>query len=223
MKRFFLSFLIGSVSFLGFSQNANTLFITSNETGLPLKNVNVCSNQNDTILVSDTLGIVNFEAFREGDTLYIKKFGYYPQIATTTQNEIILKRNTEIYSHDLKLLDLKFENGLSCIQLQINGEAYWFKQKYDLLYLGNGVELENTQAYVEIFQNHDIIKTVSVTTEYCLWKIRGENYANWIMAIYYNPTVKKKKSKTIPSTHWYSEKEMNKNLKILRLVNGCLD
>jgi hypothetical protein len=62
-----------------------------------------------------------------------------------------------------------------------------------------------------------------VTSEYCLWKIRGENYANWITAIYYDPAIKKKKSKYSPGTSWYSKRQMRKDTKILKLESGCLD
>ena len=177
----------------------------------------------DTTLVSDTAGIVDLSDFSDTDIVIVKKFGYKQQVLTENQRNIFLKKDKMAYSHNLKLLDLEHKEGFSFIKLSINDEVYWFKQKIGPLSLGNGVEIESYQDYTNIFQNHKIIKTVSVTTELCLWRIRGENYANWITAIYYEPQIKKKKTKYIPSTMWYSKRKMRKDMKIMKLTSGCLD
>ena len=139
------------------------------------------------------------------------------------QRLVFLQKDQSAYSHNLKLLDLKHKEGFSFIKLSINGEIYWFKQKIGPLHLGNGIEIESYQDYANIFQNHKIIKTVSVTTELCLWRIRGENSANSITAVYYEPQVKKKKTKYVPNTMWYSKRKMRKDVKIIKLASGCLD
>lgn len=120
-------------------------------------------------------------------------------------------------------MDLKFKDGFSFIELKINGDNYWFKQKSGPLFLGNGRELETGQDYSEIFDNHVVIKTVAVVSEYCLWKIRGENSANWITVIYYDPLIKKKRTNYIPGVSWYSKRKMKRDTKILKLQSGCLD
>jgi hypothetical protein len=145
------------------------------------------------------------------------------QIITDYQRQIRLDKDTLIYSHELKLLDLQHKDGFSFIKLSISGEVYWFKQKIGPLFLGNGRELETGLEYGDIFRNHKIIKTVSVSSEYCLWKIRGENSANWITAIYYDPMIKKIKSNYSPGTVWYSKRKMRNDTNILKLENGCLD
>jgi hypothetical protein len=205
------------------AQTSDFLTVKHSDSEIGIKNVNVIIPRLDTTLVTDTSGIVDLSGFQNFDTLIIKKFGYKKQIVTDSQREIRLEKDTLIFSHDLKLLDLKHKDGFSFIKLSINGEIYWFKQKIGPLFLGNGRELEIGQEYGEIFRNHKIIKTVSVTSEYCLWKIRGENYANWITAIYYDPAIKKKKSKYSPGTSWYSKRQMRKDTKILKLESGCLD
>ncbi len=211
MKQFFLNILMISLSFYGFSQDENSLLIL-NEAGLPVKNVNISSRQCDTILVSDTLGIVDLSIINYCDTLHIRKFGYYSQIMTTKQNKVILKKDTEVYSHKIKILDLKFEKG-SRILLEIEGENYWFRSEYGVL-LGNGKELENFQEYFEIFQSHNIIKAITAKSEYCLWGIIGENQATSVFVIYYDP--KEKIKKRNPLTLWFSKRK-------IKLEGGCLN
>jgi len=223
MKKIFFSFFYFIVGVTVYAQTADLLIIKDSISNLGIKNVNVLLPKNDTILVSDTEGVVDLSNFSDIDTLIIKKFGYKPQVLTENQRNIFLKKDKTAYSHNLKLLDLKHKGGYSLIKLSINGETYWFQQKVGMLNLGNGIEIETYQDYANIFQNHKIIKTVSVTTELCLWGIRGENYANWIMAIYYKPQIKKKNPKRIPRTVWYSKREARNDAKILKLRSGCLD
>lgn len=202
------------------AQTTDFLTVKQADSDIGIKNVNIIIPRLDTTLVTDTTGIADLSGFQDLDTLIVKKFGYEKQIVTENQRMIRLAKDTLTYSHDLKLLDLKHKDGLSFLKLSINGEHYWFNGP---LYLGNGREIETGQDYIDIFCNHKIIKTVSVTSEYCLWKIRGENYANWITAIYYDPTIKKRKSKYSPSMSWYSKRKMRKDTKILKLESGCLD
>lgn len=205
------------------AQTSSMLTIKHADSELGIKNVNVIISGLDTTLVTDTIGIIDLSGFQNLDTLIIKKFGYKKQIITDSPTLIRLEKDSSIFSHDLKLLDLKHKDGFSFIKLSINGEIYWFKQKIGSLFLGNGRELETGQEYVEIFRNYKIIKTVSVPTEMCLFGIRGENYANWITAIYYDPVIKKKKSNYSPGTSWLSKRQMKKDTKILKLERGCLD
>jgi hypothetical protein len=205
------------------AQTSDFLTVKHTDSEIGIKNVNILIPRFDTTLVSDTSGIVDLSRFQDIDTLIIKKFGYKEQIVTDSQREIRLAKDTMIFSHDLKLLDLKHRDGFSFIKLSINGDIYWFKQKIGPLFLGNGRELETGQEYGEIFRNHKIIKTVSVTTELCLFGIRGENYANWITAIYYDPAIKKKKSNYSPGTSWFSKRQMRMDTKIMKLESGCLD
>ena len=205
------------------AQTSRVLTIKHADSDMGIKNVNVIISGLDTTLVTDTTGIIDLSGFQSFDTLIIKKFGYKKQIVTDSQKEIRLEKDSTLFSHDLKLLDLKHKDGFSFIKLSINGEVYLFKQKIGPLFLGNGRELETGQEYGEIFRNYKIIKTVSVTTELCLLGIRGENYANWIMAVYYDPVTKKKKSNYSPGTSWFSKRQMRKDTKILKLENGCLD
>ncbi|MCC5931538.1 MAG: hypothetical protein JJU28_19990 [Cyclobacteriaceae bacterium] len=205
------------------AQISDYLIVKHAESEIGIKNVNVVIPKLDTTLVSDTSGIVDLSRFQDIDKLIIKKFGYIEQIVTDNKREIRLAKDTKIFSHDLKLLDLKHKDGLSFIKLSINGESYWFKLKNRQLFLGNGIELETENDYKEIFRNHKIIKTVSVASEFCLFGIRGENAGNWITAIYFEPTIMKKKSDYSPGTSWYSKRKMRKDIKILKLENGCLD
>jgi len=223
MKKTTLTILILLNVCLIKAQTLDFLTVKHTDSEIGIKNINVIIPKLDTTLVTDTSGIVDLSRFKDYDTLIIKKFGYKKQIVTDSRREIRLEKDTSIFSHDLKLLDLQHKDGFSFIQLSINGEIYWFKQKVGPLFLGNGRELETGQEYVEIFRNHKIIKTVSVTSELCLWKIRGENSANWITAIYYNPAFMKKKSNYSPGTSWYSKRQMRKDTKILKLESGCLD
>ncbi len=207
------------------AQTLDILTVKHTDSEIGIKNVNVIIPRLDTTLVSDTSGIVDLYRFQNFDTLIIKKFGYKEQIVTDNQREIRLAKDTMIFSHDLKLLDLQHKDGFSFIKLSISGEIYWFKQKGSSLYLGNGLEIENSTDYMEIFKNHDIIKTVNVDAFNCLSEVKiiGENYANYITAIYFNPEIKKKASKRIPSMTWYSKQKMRRDLKSLKLENGCLD
>jgi hypothetical protein len=205
------------------AQISDFLTVKHIDSEIGIKNVNVVIPRLDTTLVSDTSGIVDLSRFQNFDTLIIKKFGYKEQIITDSQREIRLEKDTMIFSHDLKLLDLKHKDGFSFIKLNINGEIYWFKQKIGPLFLGNGRELESGNDYGEIFRNHKIIKTISVASEFCLWRIRGENSGNWITAIYYDPAIKKNKSDYSPGISWYSKRQMRKDTKILKLESGCLD
>jgi hypothetical protein len=223
MKKTLLIILILLTGNLINAQTTDILTIRHFGSDLGVKNVNIVITKLDTTIVTDTLGIVDLSGLSCIDTLIVKKFGYENQVLTKSQRQIFLKRDSLAYSHDLKLLDLKHKDGFSYIKLSINGDVYWFKQKIGPLLLGNGRELESGQEYEEIFRNHKIIKTVSVTTEYCLWRIRGENYANWITAIYYDPAIEKKKSDYSPGMSWYSRRQMKKDTKILKLENGCLD
>ena len=223
MQKTILTILILTTSALTKAQTSEYLTVMHNVSDKGIKNVNVVIPRLDTTLVTDTTGIADLRGFQDLDTLIVKKFGYEKQIVTGNQRLIWLAKDTLTYSHDLKLLDLKHKDGLSFLKLSINGETYWFKQKVGPLFLGNGRELETGQEYGEIFRNHKIIKTVSVASEYCLWRIRGENYANGIMAIYYEPTIKKKQSNYSPGISWYSKRKMRKDIKTLKLVNGCLE
>jgi hypothetical protein len=205
------------------AQSADLLIIKDSISDRGIKNVNVLLPRQDTILVSDTAGIIDLSEFFDIDTLIIRKFGYEQQVLLGNQRLVSLQKDKSAYSHNLKLLDLKHKDGFSFIKLSINDEIYWFKQKSGPLHLGNGVEIETYQDYADIFQNYKIIKTVHVTTELCLWGIRGENYANWITAIYYDPQIKKKKTKKVPNTVWYSKREMRRDVKQMKLTNGCLE
>ena len=178
----------------------NMLTVKYINSDLGIKNVNIVIPQLDTILITDAAGIVNLHGLSGMDTLIIKKFGYEKQVVIDNRRHIFLKRDTLVYSHNLKLLDLKHGDGCSYIKLSINGDIYWFKQIIGSLFLGNGREIETGQEYEDIFRNHKIIKTISVASEYCLWRIRGENSAYWITAIYYEPVNKKKISNYIPYT-----------------------
>jgi len=223
MQKSILTILILLTVSLINAQTSGLLTIKHTDSDIGIKNVNVIIPQLDTTLITDTAGVVNLSEFQNLDTLIIKKFGFEKQIVTDYNEKILFERDTTLFSHDLELLDLKHKNGLSFLKLSINGEIYWFKQKVGPLLLGNGRELESGQEYGEIFRNHKIIKTVSVASEYCLWRIRGENYANGILAIYYDPKIKKKKSNYSPGTLWYSKRKMRKDTKVLKLENGCLD
>lgn len=223
MQKTILTILILLTVSLIKAQTSNFLTVKHSDSDIGIKNVNVIIPRLDTTLVTDTSGIVVLTGFQNFDTLIIKKFGYKKQIVTNQQSEIHLEKDTITFSHELKLLDLKHKDGFSLIELSINGENYWFKQNVGPLFLGNGKELETGEEYGEIFRNHKIIKTVSVTTELCLFGIRGENYANWITAIYYDPATKKKKSNYSPGTSWFSKRQMRKDTKIMKLQGGCLD
>lgn len=207
------------------AQTSDLLTIKHFDSDNGIKNVNVIIPSHDTTLVTDTAGMADLSEFQKLDTLIIKKFGYKNQIVTDCNGQIQLERDSTLFSHDLKLLDLKHKDGFSFIQLSINGENYWFKQKGGSLYLGNGLEIENSTDYVDIFKNHEIIKTINVDAFNCLSTISiiGENYANYITAIYYNPEIKKKASIRIPSMTWYSKRKMRRDLKSLKLEKGCLD
>ena len=206
-----------------YAQTADMLVIKDSISDRGIKNVNVLLPKYDTTLVSDTAGIVDLSEFSDIDSLIVRKFGYEQQILLENQRLVFLQKDKSAYSHNLKLLDLKHKDGHSFIKLNINGEPYWFKQTAGMLNLGNGIEIESYEDYANIFQNHRIIKTVSVTTELCLFGLRGENYANWIMAIYYEPQIKKKKTKYVPNTVWWSKRKAKKDVKILKLRGGCLD
>jgi hypothetical protein len=223
MQKTILTILILLNVILIKAQTSNLLIIKHADSNMGIKNVNVIIPRLDTTLVTDTAGIIDLREFRNFDTLIIKKFGYKKQIVTDSKKEIRLEKDTVVFSHDLKLLDLKHKDGFSYIKLSINGESFWFRQNVGPLFLGNGIELETGNDYGEIFRNHKIIKTVSVTSEFCLWRIHGENSANWITAIYYDPTIKKKKSNYSPGTSWYSKRQMKKDTKIMKLEGGCLD
>ena len=220
MQKTILTILILLTVSLINAQTTGFLTIKHTDSDIGIKNVNVIIPRLDTTLLTDTAGIVDLREFQNLDTLIIKKFGYKILILTEYNEPILLEKDTTLFSHDLKLLDLKHKDGLSYIKLSINGEIYWFNGP---VFLGNGRELETGQDYVEIFRNHKIIKTVSVTTEYCLWRIRVENYANWITAIYYEPAIKKRESKYSPNMSWYSKRKARKDIKILKLENGCLE
>ena len=225
MKITILTILISLTVSLIKAQTSDFLTVKHTDSEIGIKNVNIIIPRLDTTLVTDTSGIVDLNGFQGLDTLIIKKFGYKKQIVTDSQREIRLEKDTMIFSHDLKLLDLEHKDGFSFIKLSLSGEIYWFKQKGSSLYLGNGLEIENSTDYMEIFKNHDIIKTVNVDAFNCLSEVKiiGENYANYITAIYYNPEIKKKASKRIPSMTWYSKRKMRRDLKSLKLENGCLD
>jgi hypothetical protein len=223
MRKYFLTIMILLTVSLIKAQTSDFLTIMHIDSNKGIKNVNIIIPKLDTTLVTDTAGVVDLSGLLNIDTLIIKKFGYEKQIVTDNQRQIRIEKDTLIYSHDLKLLDLQHKDGFSFIKLRINGEIYWFKQKVGPLFLGNGRELETDQEYGEIFRNHKINKTVSVTSEYCLWRIRGESSANWITAIYYDPAIKKTKSNYTPGTSWYSKRLMRKDTNILKLEGGCLD
>ncbi len=207
------------------SQTLDVLTVKHIDSDKRIKNVNIIIPQLDTVLVTDTAGVVNLSGIQKIDTFIVKKFGYKKQIVTNNQGLIQLEKDTLRYSHNLKLLDLKHKDGFSFVELSINGEIFWFKQKGGSLYLGNGIEIETSNDYENIFKNHEIIKTVHIDAFNCLNEIniRGENYANFINVIYYKPEIKKKASKRIPSMSWYSKRKMRRDLKILKLENGCLN
>ena len=205
------------------AQSLNLLVIKDSISDRGIKNVNVLLPRQDTTLISDTDGIIDLSDFSDIDTMIIRKFGYKQQVLLGNQRLVFLQKDKSVYSHNLKLLDLTHKEGHSFIKLSINGEIYWFKQKIGPLRLGNGVEIETYQDYADIFQKHEIIKTIFVQSERCLFGIIGENYANFISAVYYNPQIKKTKTKYVPNTMWYSKRKMRKDLKILKLTGGCLD
>jgi hypothetical protein len=223
LRKQFLTIIFLLTVKLIFAQTSGIFTIRHINSDLGIKNVNIIIPKLDTTLVTDTAGIADLTEFQDLDTLIIKKFGYKSKIMTDKQSLIRLEKDTMIYSHDLKLLDLQYKDGFSYIKLRINGEFYWFKQKVGPLFLGNGRELETTKEYREIFSNHKIIKTVSVNSEYCLLGIRGESSSNWITAIYYEPAIKKRKSNYSPGTSWYSKRQMRKDTKMMKLEGGCLD
>ena len=206
-----------------YGQNDDQLIIKSYSSGKPVKNVNVIIPLKDTVLISDTSGVVNLSAFAKYDTLIVKKFGYKTMTIDRNTRQIDLKLDSNIYSHDLKLLDLKYNDGYTFIKLKINGNDFWFRQKSGPLILANGREIETIQDYENLFKYHKILKTVSVASERCLFHIIGENSGNWIMAIYYNPQVKRHITNYYPNIIWYSKRHAKKDGRILKLTSGCLD
>ena len=222
MKKFISLILLVTTANLLYVQAQNTLTIRQIGSNKGIKNVNIWIPKLDTILITDTAGVIDISGISDNDTLIIKKFGYEKQVIISNQKTVLLRKDYVTYSHNIKLLDLTHKDGVSFIKLSINGDVYWFKQKVGPLFLGNGRELENGQEYTEIFRNHKIIKTVSVACEYCLWRIRSENPANWITTIYYDPNNKKRKTKYIPGTSWHTKREMRKDTRILNLETDCL-
>jgi hypothetical protein len=109
-------------------QTNGQLIIKSSYTKRPLKNVNILIPSYDTVLVTDTSGIVNISESCKYDSLVIKKFGYIPAIIDKNTKQIVLIKDSTIYSNNLKLLDLKFKDGYSFIKLRINDAEFWFKQ-----------------------------------------------------------------------------------------------
>ena len=208
---------------LVYGQNDDQLIIKSYASGRPIKNVNVIIPLKDTVLISDTSGVVNLSGLPKYDTLIVKKFGYNTTTINKNTRLIDLKLDSNIYSHDLKLVDLKHKEGYSFIKLRINGDDFWYKQKSGPLILGNGKEIETIQDYKNLFKYHKILKTVSVASERCLFHIIGENSGNWIMAIYYNPQVKRHMTNYYPNIIWYSKRHAKKDGRILKLTSGCLD
>jgi len=193
--------------------------ITDSNKGI--KNVNIIIPNHDTLLITDTAGIADLTGLLNIDTLIIKKFGYKKQIITDKQRHIHLEKDTAVYSHDLKLLDLKYQNKFSLIKFSISGEVYWFKQN-DMLNLGNGREID-IQDWNEIVYNHKIIRTVFVCAECCLNGIIGENSANRIYAIYYSPSPRNKKIFHFQNRHYLTINQMNRFRKTLKLESGCLN
>lgn len=222
MKIFIFIILLFTTANLLYTQAQNTLTIRQIDSNKGIKNVNIWIPKLDTTLITDTAGVIDISGISDSDTLMIKKFGYEKQVIICNQKTVLLRKDSVIYSHNLRLLDLTHKDGISFIKLTINGDVYWFKQKVGPLFLGNGRELESGQEYAEVFRNHRIIKTVSVACDYCLSSIRGENPANWITAIYYDPTNKKRKTKYYPGTSWYKKREMRKDTRILNLKSDCL-
>ncbi len=205
-----------------FAQKSDIITIKHIDSESGIKNVNIFIPKLDTILITNAEGIVDLSGLYGIDTLIVRKFGYKQQIITNSQRQVFLRKNSLAYSHNLKVLDLKFIDGSSIIELSINGEIYQFKQNSGPLYLLNGRELEDGKEYEEVFKNHKIIKTVSIASEYCLFGYIGRNEAPHITAIYYNPMIKKKKSTYIPLTSWSTKRKMKKDSKILKLENNCL-
>ena len=222
MRKMVLNFFCFFAGITVSAQSLDLLVIKGSIADRGIKNVNVLLSKYDTTLISNTEGIIDLSEFSDIDTLIVRKFGYEQQVLLGNQRLVFLQKDKSAYSHNLKLLDLKHKEGHSFLKLSINGEIYWFKQKIGPLRLGNGVEIETYQDYAGIFQKHEIIKTISVQSERCLFGIIGENNANFILAVHYNPQIKKKNTKYVPSTMWYSKRKMRKDLKILKLTDGCL-
>lgn len=197
------------IPIFSFAQINNKVKVLSQKTGLPLKNVNITVPNIDSIFITDKNGIAEIPVCKGQDSLIFRKFGYHSIVSTINTSTIILDRDTSAFSHNLNLIDLKHKNGFSFILLNIDKEPFWFKQKIGPLRIGNGIELEKGEDYYDIFSYHDIIKTISVQSERCLYGFIGENYANTIIAIYFNPKKNKgKKKKNVPSTMWYNKKQM---------------
>jgi len=211
------------LGYYAYGQSSDYLIIHSFDSGRPIKNANVISNSHDTVLISDTSGLVILKDLHNYDSLIIKKFGYLTETIKKNTKEVVLKVDSNAYSHNLKLLNLKHKDGYSFIELRINSEDFWFKQKIGPLILGNGREIDNLLDYKNIFKYHEILKTVSVAAEGCLDHIIGENSANWIMAIYYNPKIINHKTDKYPNIAWYSKHSARKDVRKLRLTSGCLD
>jgi hypothetical protein len=224
MQKIVLTVLFLITANLTIAQSSDFLIVKHCSSDRGIKNVNVYIPRIDTTLVTDTAGIIDLSKVHSSDTMIVKKFGYKSKVRVDNQREIRLEEDSMIYSHNLELLDLVHHDGYSFIKISINGGNFWFKQRAGSLYLANGLEIETSEQYVEIFKNHEIIKTVQVDAFNCLSdiKIIGENYANYITAIYYRPEVKKRTSKRIPSMHWYSKREMRRDIRNLKLEYGCL-
>lgn len=221
MEKLFIFLLL--IPLFGYAQINRDIKVVSKKTGLPLRNVNILVPNIDSTFITNEDGIANIVIETESDILVFKKFGYQNTISIINTVEITLTRDTSIYSHNLKLVDLKHRDGYSYILINIDEQPFWFKQKIGPLRIANGVELETGQDFFNIFSHHDILKTISVQSERCLYGFIGENYANAIMAIYFNPQKNKKSKKYIPSTTWYNKKRIDKDLKTMKLQGGCLD
>jgi hypothetical protein len=196
-----------------------TLVIESKLTGLPIRNVNITPNNKDTVYITNEDGIAKIEKSKNCDSLVVKKFGYLTQTITSRQKNIKLIKDTNAYSHSIKLQYFTFFGQYhSCLlNLRINQENYWF---WGPIELGNGVEIESDNDYYKIFQFHDIIKTIHTQAEYCLIGIRGENQTTSIFAIFYKPEKNNIKENVIPSLDWWNHPE---DYWLFKFTDDCND
>ena len=205
------------------AQGNKVLQIKNADTDRGIKNVNVFIPRLDTTLLTDASGLVEWTDYLPADTLIIKKFGFKPQVVSNNPSEIVLQRDTEAFSHRLKLLNLKHTEEHTLIQLSINGEPYWFKQFIAPLFLENGYEFEPGEDAASSAANFKIIKTVVAEVGYCLYGIHEDNPAGLVYATYYDPKVRVKQADPDTEKEFITEKEFVKSSKRWKTQTGCLD